>query len=68
MTDSTIMQRLCNTTKCCATCGEQYGTPKDGASGITWHGVCDICGLEMAVTDSQDWLIGMVRRTDSDSV
>ena len=20
-----------------------------------WHGVCDVCGLELAVTETRDW-------------
>ena len=52
MTD--LKKRLHKAYQCCSTCGEQYGTPRPGCSTM-WHGVCDVCGLELAVTETRDW-------------
>lgn len=46
--------RLQNAYQCCQQCGEQYGTPRAGTS-TCWRGVCDVCGLEVAVTETRDW-------------
>jgi uncharacterized protein (DUF983 family) len=54
MTSQKLLQRLQKAYQCCCACGEQYGTPRGGCSTM-WRGVCDVCGLEMAVTEVRDW-------------
>jgi len=54
MTDNHLLQRLKNAYQCCCECGDKYGAPRAGASTY-WHGVCDVCGLEMSVTETRDW-------------
>jgi hypothetical protein len=54
MTDPKLRQRLQRAYQCCDACGEAYGSPRGGASSY-WHGVCDVCGLELAVTETRDW-------------
>jgi uncharacterized protein (DUF983 family) len=54
MTDSKLLQRLQKAGQCCDTCGNAYGKPTSGMS-TCWHGVCDVCGLEMTVTSTRDY-------------
>jgi uncharacterized protein (DUF983 family) len=59
MSPQKLRQRLQKASQCCDACGREYGTPRAGCSTY-WHGVCDVCGLEMAVTEVRDW--GYLRR------
>jgi uncharacterized protein (DUF983 family) len=59
MSDRKLLQRLQKAYQCCDACGTAYGTPTDGSSTY-WRGVCDVCGLELAVTETRDW--GYLRR------
>jgi uncharacterized protein (DUF983 family) len=69
MTTAKLDQRLLKAYQCCDACGETYGTSSGGCSTY-WHGVCDVCGLEMAVTETRDWGYlrrGIVKECDSDA-
>lgn len=54
MSDRKLLQRLQKAYQCCDACGTAYGTPTGGYSTY-WRGVCDVCGLELAVTETRDW-------------
>ena len=54
MSNSKLLQRLQNAYQCCESCGMQYGIPREGSSAW-WRSVCDVCGLENAVTETRDW-------------
>jgi uncharacterized protein (DUF983 family) len=54
MSDQKLLQRLRRAYQCCDACGERYGNYRSGCSSY-WHAVCDVCGLEMAVTETRDW-------------
>jgi hypothetical protein len=67
MSDPQLLQRLRKAQQCCVTCGEAYGTRRSSASSY-WHGVCEVCGLELAVTETRDWDYlhrGIVEECDS---
>ena len=49
-----LRKRLQNAYQCCDACGKTYGTSR-GTYSTYWHGVCDVCGLELAVTEVRDW-------------
>jgi hypothetical protein len=52
--DQKLLERLQRAYQCCETCGMQYGLYKAGCSSW-WRSVCDVCGLENAVTETRDW-------------
>ena len=54
MNDDKLLWRLRNAYQCCLACGEQYGTSTTNASSV-WHGVCDVCGVEIAVSPVRTW-------------
>lgn len=54
MTDRKLLKRLQDAYQCCDKCGEEYGSRRSTYSTY-WHGVCHVCGLEMAVTETRDW-------------
>lgn len=54
MTDDKLLWRLQNAYQCCAACGEKYGESTTRYSSC-WHGVCDVCGLEIAVSPVRTW-------------
>jgi len=50
-----LEQRLKDAYKCCALCGEKYGTYSVGCSSV-YKDVCDVCGREdIPVTETRDW-------------
>lgn len=49
MSDDKLLYRLQNAHQCCCGCGERYGTDT-GRHESVWHGVCDVCGVEIAVS------------------
>jgi hypothetical protein len=52
--DQKLLYRLQSAYQCCEACGSRYGTPQAGAS-TWWRSVCDVCGLENAVTETRDY-------------
>ena len=54
MSDGKLLQCLQKAYQCCIPCGLTYGTPNGGCSTL-WRGVCDVCGLELAVTETRDF-------------
>lgn len=53
-TDQQLVRRLRNAYQCCDACGNRYGTYKGGYS-TWWRSVCDVCGLQNAVTETRDY-------------
>jgi hypothetical protein len=54
MSDDKLLYRLQNAYQCCAACGEHYGHSTTRYESV-WHGVCDVCGLEIAVSPVRGW-------------
>lgn len=49
-----LLKKLNDADVTCHECGSYYGHPSTGSSTM-WHGVCNLCGKEIAVTEARDY-------------
>lgn len=49
-----LLKKLNDADVTCHECGCHYGKPSTGTSTM-WRSVCDVCGKEIAVTETRDY-------------